>query len=563
MTTILATFFIALLISLGATPLAAKLGRLAGAVDKPAPRKVHRVPTPRSGGIAIFAAFVVTVHLSKFLGTSVSELFIWDYRNAAFLAGALIVFAVGLADDIYRLKATLKLLFQVLAASVAFAGGLQINTYFFTGVATNSFIVSYCLTVFWFVLLINAINLIDGLDGLAGGIAFFACLILTILLVLQKQYLPAMLFAALGGSVLGFLRYNFNPASVFMGDGGSYFLGYAIAGLSIIGSAKVQTGAVVLIPLLAMGVPVFDTILSPIRRFLVGKKLFQPDKGHIHHRLMEMGLSTRKVVLLIYAASVALCLFALVLVNFHDRRAGLFLIIVGVAAIVFIRKLGYFEYLGSDKLLGWFRDITDVAGLSHDRRSFLGLQIEISHSRTVEEMWQNVCQALAFLGLDKADFHLPPPAEGKEEGAMRHDREERLSEASPPQQGEGPPIRQTSQQNGKERLFHWARGCDQGSEDVEKESIFAIKLPLMNGSPAKAGTLFLMKDLETQQIDGFTLRRIGQLHETMVKTLEWIEREQKNAAKAAVQGSMLGKGTVISMLRMYPSGKRAQGKNWM
>ncbi len=529
MTTILATFFIALLISLAATPLAGRVGRLMGAIDKPDARKVHRIPTPRSGGIAIFLAFVITVHLSDFLGTQVSTLFMWDVKNITFIIGAFIVFLVGLVDDIHHLTPRLKLLVQVLAASIAFAGGMRIETYYFLGLSTHSVLISYALTVFWFVLLINAINLIDGLDGLAGGITFFVCVILTILLVWQKQYLPAMLFAVLGGSVLGFLRYNFNPASVFMGDSGSYFLGYAIAGLSIIGSTKIQTGAVVLIPLLAMGVPVFDTVLSPVRRFLIGKKLFQPDKSHIHHKLIEMGFSTRKAVLLLYGVSIVLCLFALALVNIHDRRAGLFLVIVCIAAVVFTRKLGYFEYLASDKLIGWFRDITDVAGLSHDRRSFLGLQLEITHSRNVDELWQNVCRALETLRFDRADFIMGPSGGSNGNGRKTFEGQNRRNGGGKATQDGGAEVWQTGGHNGESLAFHWARGPYRRREDLEREYMFKIELPLMNGSPANIRRLTLGKDAKRDQLDGFTMRRVEQLRETIVRALDWIERERKVA----------------------------------
>jgi len=140
-----------------------------------------------------------------------------------------------------------------------------------------------------------------------------------------------------------------------------------------------------------MGVPVFDTIISPVRRFIRGQDLFKPDKGHIHHRLVKFGFATKRAVLLIYGVSLILCMFAVIIVNVRDKRAGLFLIILGISSIFFARKLGYFEYVAVDKLYGWFRDIQDVAGISRDRRSFLSLQIDIGESGTKEVMWHNVC----------------------------------------------------------------------------------------------------------------------------------------------------------------------------
>jgi len=153
---------------------------------------------------------------------------------------------------------------------------------------------------------------------------------MVVLSVMRADYLSGIYFAALGGAVLGFLRYNFNPASIFLGDGGTYFLGYTVAALSIIGSVKSQVGALFLIPLIALGVPVFDTMLSPVRRWVKGKRIFQPDNGHIHHHLLNMGLSSRSVVLSLYGATVALCVLAILIVNLRNEMVGLILVILGI-----------------------------------------------------------------------------------------------------------------------------------------------------------------------------------------------------------------------------------------
>ena len=214
-----------------------------GAIDMPGERKVHSKPIPRCGGMAIFLAFILTLFIITLFMTDVSNKLVLDKKTSFFFIGMLIVFAVGLFDDFHRLSPKVKFFFQIIGASVAFYGGLRIESFSFFGLGFDFGIVSYFVTVFWFVLFINAINLIDGLDGLAAGITFFASLVLTILSVVRNDYLMGMLFVALAGACLGFLRYNFNPASIFMGDGGSYFLGYAIAGLSIMGSIKSQVGA--------------------------------------------------------------------------------------------------------------------------------------------------------------------------------------------------------------------------------------------------------------------------------------------------------------------------------
>jgi len=201
----------------------------------------------------VFLSFVATIALTSLYETRITDLIVIDRRIAFSLYGALVVFGCGLWDDFRRLKAWIKLLFQILGATIAFAGGVSIGGIFIGGHGLQFGLLSYLITVFWFVLFINAVNLIDGLDGLAAGIVFFTCLLMVVLSVMRADYLSGIYFAALGGAVLGFLRYNFNPASIFLGDGGTYFLGYTVAALSIIGSVKSQVGALFLIPLIALG----------------------------------------------------------------------------------------------------------------------------------------------------------------------------------------------------------------------------------------------------------------------------------------------------------------------
>ncbi|MCD4755828.1 MAG: undecaprenyl/decaprenyl-phosphate alpha-N-acetylglucosaminyl 1-phosphate transferase, partial [Deltaproteobacteria bacterium] len=243
MTTILFVFIVALIISLAITPLAGMLGERFGAMDTPAARKVHTMPIPRSGGLAMMLAFLFTVALSTLFMTDVTDRLILDRKTSFLLLGALITFGVGFFDDFHRLGPKIKIIFQIIGASFAFWGGLRIESLAAISIDFQLGILSYFITVFWFILFINAVNLIDGLDGLAAGVTFFTSVVLVILSVLRGEYLMAMLFSAFSGAILGFLRYNFNPASIFMGDGGSYFLGYTIAGLSIMGSVKCQVGA--------------------------------------------------------------------------------------------------------------------------------------------------------------------------------------------------------------------------------------------------------------------------------------------------------------------------------
>lgn len=406
MTTILFAFIVAFALALVLTPAARWLGVRLGAMDAPSARKVHTQSIPRSGGIAIAAAFVLALAAGKLLGTQVSDQLVWEQKQIFAALGGVVIFAVGFCDDLHRLGPRIKFLAQILAASLAFYGGVRIEGVRLDGLDIDFGLLSWAVTVFWFLLLINAVNLIDGLDGLAAGVAFFTGAVMVVLALMQGNLLAALKFAALAGALLGFLRYNFNPASIFMGDGGSYFIGYAIAAIAILAQTKSQVGAVLLIPLLALGVPIFDTLLSPLRRWLLGQRMFQPDREHIHHRLMKLGLSSRKVVLLIYGVSALLCVVAIAVINYRDEMAALLLIILGAGAVIVVRKLGYLEYFATDKLFGWLRDVSDVTGLSRDRRSFLNLQMEIERAESVDDLWMKLCLALELLQFDRAELHL-------------------------------------------------------------------------------------------------------------------------------------------------------------
>ncbi|MFO7972442.1 MAG: MraY family glycosyltransferase [Desulfobacterales bacterium] len=487
MTSLLLFFILSLGLSLVFTPISRALGSHLGAMDKPNKRKVHSKPIPRTGGLAIFAAFCLTIISVLFVPTKVAEQFVFDKKEYMLILGGFISFGIGLVDDFKRLGPKIKLCFQILAASAAFYGGTRIYGNLGGIFSVESMALSFLLTVFWFVFLINAINLVDGLDGLAGGVVFFASVIILILSLIKCDYVTCILFAALAGSTLGFLRYNFNPASIFLGDGGSYFLGYAIAGFSIMGSVKSQMSAALLIPLLALGVPLFDAILSPVRRFILGRKLFHPDKGHIHHMLIGMGFSTRKAVWTIYLISIGLCAAALIIVNLRDERAGLFLILLGFLAIFFVRKLGYLEYFEKEKIFRWFRDVTDEVGFTNDRRSFLNLQIELDNSKSIEEIWKKTCIILETLKLDQAEMTLEHPFK---------DDVEKI----------------TWIRNGKGTSLK--KSCD----------LFRIEMPLISNCSKIFGRITLYKDLRESDLSHYALKRIEHFRRTLVETLQKLEK---------------------------------------
>jgi UDP-GlcNAc:undecaprenyl-phosphate GlcNAc-1-phosphate transferase len=524
MRTFLLAFSIALSLSLVITPSMGRLGRRFGAVDHPDERKMHVKPVPRVGGAGIFLAFFLCLSFIAIFDVQLLGQLNLDREHLCFLAGGFLCFGIGLIDDFRRLSHRIKFLFQVLGASVAFAGGIRI-TFLFQDLSVAAgfflpFIMSYCVTVFWFLLFMNAVNLIDGLDGLAAGICIFASVVLSVFSLVKGEYAIAVLFTILAGSILGFLRYNFNPAKIFLGDGGSYFLGYMISGLSIIGSSKTGLVAAILIPLLAMGVPVFDTILSPVRRFIVGKELFKPDKGHIHHRLIEKGFTAKNAVMIIYGISALLCIFSIILMNLRDIRIGLFLAVLGTLAVAFTRKLGYFEYLAADKVYGWFRDLQDVTGISHDRRTFLGLQMDINDSGSLDAMWQNVCRALEGLQFVRAELALGTRIREIERSRDPHnnlDRRLKARESSEPWKGG---ITVSQMQYGGGVRLRWVRGHYRRQEDIVKRSLLKIDLPLFNRENRCIGNMVIMKDIRVEPITPYTLRRVEQLRRSMANALE-------------------------------------------
>jgi UDP-GlcNAc:undecaprenyl-phosphate GlcNAc-1-phosphate transferase len=443
-------------------------------MDIPLDRKVHTTPIPRIGGVAVFLAFVATMVLASLYLTRVSELLV-NQRTAFGLCGALVVFGCGLWDDFRRLNPGIKLFFQIAGATLAFVGGISINGFIIGSYDMQiNVLVSYAVTIFWFLLFINAVNLIDGLDGLAAGVVFFVCVLMIIFSARNVDYLTAVYFATLGGAILGFLKYNFNPASIFMGDGGSYFLGYTVAALSIMGSEKSRVGALMLMPLLALGVPIFDAILSPIRRFIRGRRMFQPDKGHIHHVFLRMGLSSSNAVLIIYGITMALCVLAIFLVNLRNGAGGFVLVILLCGMILLVRKMGYLEYLAFDKFYGWLQDVTDVAGLSQERRSFLSLQIEANKSRNFEELWAHIGKALEMLRFDKAELHYCT-----------------------------------------EPVLCW-----RSTREIDgSDSFLRIEVPLIDGDPDIFGKFILIKDVKQGHIQPYTIRRVEHLRRTLLSNL--------------------------------------------
>ena len=494
MTTILLSFLTAFFLTLLITPLVIRIAQRFGLVDHPTERKIHTVPIPRIGGLAIFSSFFLSLGL-LYLFRQYSDpilLLFNDSRIFKFSIGAVIIFALGMVDDIRGLSFKVKFAGQIFVGVVAWYCGLRIGTISFPFIHSLSLgYFSLPATMFWFVLVINAINLVDGLDGLAAGIALFVCLTMLFICAPQSGLITTTLaFDCLAGCLLGFLRYNFNPATIFMGDSGSYFIGYSLAALSIAGSMKGQVATAMLIPVIAMGVPLFDALWAPLRRFVLGKKMFMPDMKHFHHNLVKMGYTQRRAVLFLYSVTIVLGLGAIMLVHARDDTAAFIMTIMGLGVIFMARYLGIPESISMGKLLSWAQDISDEAGISHDRRRFLNHQLQIAKAGNLDELWSAVCQSLADLEFDTAEF-----------------------------------ISTLQKNHPSKQEYSWNRSVDGMGVETDKNYLLKIELPLHreNGNnPYKYGTLLLIKDMYNTQTSQYTLKRVEHLRRTMVSSLEKI-----------------------------------------
>ena len=331
-------FLVAVVISFVSTPMVRKLAIKIGAVDVPKDdRRVHKEPMPFLGGIAIFASFVITVLLFLPL----------DRSTFAILMGGTVIVMSGILDDLRDLSPKVKLLFQITAAVILVLGGIKIEfiTNPFSSVSTLVSIgwLSIPVTIFWIVGITNTVNLIDGLDGLAAGVAMISSI--SLMLVAHKfSYTEITILSAIvAGGCLGFLPFNFNPAKIFMGDTGALFLGFILAAISIEGIMKSVATIAVVVPIIILGIPIFDTTFAIFRRLLNGQSIMAADKGHLHHRLLNMGFSQKKTVLLLYGISSIFGLAAVIIAKANSRQAVYLAVITFVAAIVLAIKIGLFE----------------------------------------------------------------------------------------------------------------------------------------------------------------------------------------------------------------------------
>jgi UDP-GlcNAc:undecaprenyl-phosphate GlcNAc-1-phosphate transferase len=481
----LTLFTISFLIALFVTPLVRCKATEWGAIASPDDgRHIHTRPTPRLGGAAIFAAFIVTLLCVPFLGNMVSDSFQSNLpRLAALLLPATFIFLFGVYDDFRGANAPVKLIFQTAAAAMVYAAGFRIENLSspFGGHWHLPFLLSLPLTVLWIVVLTNAFNLIDGIDGLAAGASVFALISILIFSVAQGNPEISLVAVVLVGAVMGFLRYNFNPATIFLGDSGSLFLGFMAAALSLAGSQKGSTIVAIAIPLVSFGLPVTEAGLSLARRYLSGQSLLAGDRGHIHHKLLDHGLTQRQAVILLYAVCAIFSLFGLMLLNPARNLAALVFFVLFVGIVFGVQRLRYAEFseLGSQIKQGMTRRRRAMAANVRVRRTSNSL----NNARSADQL---VAALDTMFGTDEFDC-----------ATIELDRREPIFESGS--------IRYSNLKDGGAGHIIWAWKRD----DVEFDDIllsdqcWTLRVPLLDRRGDSYGSIAFYRRLdgETPAID--------------------------------------------------------------
>ncbi|MBE6081819.1 undecaprenyl/decaprenyl-phosphate alpha-N-acetylglucosaminyl 1-phosphate transferase [Acidilutibacter cellobiosedens] len=332
------SFFVAAVISMFMTPISKKIAIKVGAIDIPKDeRRIHKKPIPLLGGLAIYTATMISILIFLPMNKSLLSIII----------GGTIIFISGIIDDKKNLSAKTKLIFQLLAAVVLILGDVKIDfiTNPFSRTSTLLYLKGFSipLTIFWVVGITNTLNLIDGLDGLAAGVAMIASLSLLIVANRFGYIEITIISAILAGSCLGFLPYNFNPAKIFMGDTGALFLGFMLSVVAIEGVMKSVATIAIVVPIIILGLPIFDTTFAIFRRLLNGRPIMEADKGHLHHRLLQRGLTQRQTVLILYLISAVFGFAAVIIAKINSRQGIIISGTIIILTILLARRMGLID----------------------------------------------------------------------------------------------------------------------------------------------------------------------------------------------------------------------------
>ncbi len=371
-------FAFSLIISFVATRDVRDLANRRGWVSEPRDgRHVHQNPLPRLGGVAIFLAF--SISLTVWLGLSlVFPRLVQGLAPVTLLriyVPACLIFCLGIYDDLHGAGPYLKFSVQAVAAAMLFAGGMRVlDLPLLFRSSSLPWFLGLPLTVLWVVAVTNAFNLIDGLDGLAAGSALFSTLVFFVCALVNHSWLGSLMSVTLAGAILGFLRFNFNPATIFLGDSGSLFIGFMLSALALEGQQKAPTFVAIAIPVVSFGLPILETLLSILRRLISGRPIFTADREHIHHKLLQMGFSHRQVVIVLYAVSAVFAMLSLFLLWPTGSTLGLVLAVVGTGVWLGVQHLNYLE----------FGELRRVAQRTIDQRQIVINNLSVR--RAVEEL---------------------------------------------------------------------------------------------------------------------------------------------------------------------------------
>lgn len=401
MTTTLAAFVFATVFAGLLTPVIREIAVRFQALDHAlSARKIHGRPVPRLGGIAIVSAFYLTLLGLFFWRAGVAGEFHTDGNEAAaFLLGGLCIGLLGVYDDLRGCRASQKFLVQFAVAGLMYAVGFRVMALSIPfGPSVELGGLSLPFTLMWIVGVTNAFNLIDGLDGLAGGVALIAVATNLVIALGRDEHLMVLLSAALAGSILGFLFYNFNPASIFMGDTGSMFLGFVLGTIALKAGQKASAAVAILIPITALGLPLLDTALAVVRRAAVGRPIFHADREHIHHRMLAMGLTQRQAVLTLYVLSILLGTMAVALSYANSTQSLAILGGLGCLVYLVVSRLGY---LGAQR-----EGVADGSGDSAEAAIREILAQCLSRTSDSHAVWDAVRQVGALFAADASTLQI-------------------------------------------------------------------------------------------------------------------------------------------------------------
>ncbi|HEV2470727.1 MAG TPA: MraY family glycosyltransferase [Candidatus Sulfotelmatobacter sp.] len=463
----LGLFFSGLLFAFALTRYVRDVANSRGWVAAPTQeRHLHSTPLPRLGGVAIFISFcgcmgIAALWLSRHsLAHAPNSL----QTLVTILVPAAVVFLLGVYDDLQGVGPYFKFTVQGVAAAMLYMGGLRIvNIPVIFGDRVLPWYVGFVLTVGWVLAITNAFNLIDGLDGLAAGSALFSTMVAFVVALLNGPPLVEIMTIALAGAILGFLRFNFNPATIFLGDSGSLLIGFLLSAFALKGAQKAPTIVAVAIPIVSFGLPILETVLSIIRRLISGRPVFTADREHIHHKLLQHGLTHRQVVILLYGVSAVFALLSLFLLWPTGSSLGLVLCVLGIGIWIGVQHLGYLE----------FGELARVAHRTLDQPQIFVNNLAIR--RAVEELkvardYEQVRRILlaAFGSNDFDAFELQLDAIPGEFVPFGSDS------ASP---------------HARKSSFHWTKpGLPKA---LDRSAVWTISLDLLNSTNRHSGTLMI------------------------------------------------------------------------